>query len=98
VRSTTRSPVFTFVPSATCHAATLPAIADRLSRLGNASWQVTTAPTVTQRQAYQLAANAFEAFLPKLRTLVQQDLKALEETMEHNGAPWTPGRLPSWTK
>jgi len=79
-------------------AATLPAIADRMSRLVNASWQVTTAPTVTQRQAYQLAANAFEAFLPKLRTLVQQDLKALEETMEHNGAPWTPGRLPSWTK
>ena len=78
--------------------ATVPAIADRLSRLINGAWHVTTAPTATQRKAYQLAAEAFATFLPKLKTLVQQDLKALEDALESQGAPWTPGRIPTWTK
>ncbi|MDP2875191.1 MAG: hypothetical protein Q8O00_03345 [Holophaga sp.] len=78
--------------------ATLPGITDRLSRLTGAAWQVTTAPTGTQRRAYQLAAEAFEAFLPKLKTLIQQDLKALEDALETSGAPWTPGRIPTWNK
>ena len=34
--------------------------------------------------------------LPKLRKLVEEDLKALEKSMEAAGSPWTPGRIPDW--
>ncbi len=79
-------------------AATVPAIEGRITRLADGLWQVTTAPTATQRQAYELAAEAFGAFLPRLKTFLQQDLKALEDALEKSGAPWTPGRIPEWVK
>jgi photosystem II stability/assembly factor-like uncharacterized protein len=78
--------------------AMVPAIEERMNRLVGNIWQVTTAPTATQREAYNLASDAFAAFLPRLRTFLQQDLKALEDTLETSGAPWTPGRIPEWVK
>ncbi len=56
----------------------------------------TSGPTQTQRDDYQYAAEAFAAWLPKLRTLVQEDLEALVEKLEKIDAPWTPGRFPKW--
>jgi len=75
-----------------------PGIADRMSRLVGYAWVVTEAPTATQRQAYRLAADAFEAFQPKLKSLVQQELKTIEDSLEASGAPWTPGRMPNWSR
>jgi hypothetical protein len=59
-----------------------------------------TAPvTETNRRGYTIAADGFEALLPKLRQLIEVDLPKLEEEMEAAGAPWTPGRaLPRWKK
>ena len=39
----------------------------------------------------------FEICLRNLQALVA-DLQALEEEAEAAGAPWTPGRLPSWER
>jgi len=75
-----------------------PGIADRMSRLVGYAWVVTEAPTATQRQAYRLAADAFEAFQPRLKSLLQQELKAIEDSLEASGAPWTPGRIPNWSR
>ena len=61
-------------------------------------WSTTVAPTGTSRQAYATASEAFEKQLATLRTLVETDLRALEGAMEKAGAPWTPGRVPTWTK
>ena len=59
-----------------------------------------TAPvTETNRRGYDIAADGFEALLPKLRQLIEVDLPKLEEEMEAAGAPWTPGRLlPKWKR
>jgi len=34
--------------------------------------------------------------LEKLRTLAEQDIIQLENELEEAGAPWTPGRVPTW--
>ncbi|MCE1228587.1 MAG: glycosyl hydrolase [Firmicutes bacterium] len=78
--------------------ATVPAISERLDRLTQSAWTVTEAPTQSQRQAFETCATAFENLLPRLRALIEQDLKAFEGTLEAQGAPWTPGRMPIWTR
>jgi photosystem II stability/assembly factor-like uncharacterized protein len=72
--------------------------ADRVERIVGAQWSTTVAPTGNSREAYALASEAFEKQLASLRTLVETDLRALETAMEKAGAPWTPGRVPTWTK
>jgi hypothetical protein len=71
---------------------------DRIRAIVGAQWSATVAPTGTSRKAYADAADAFEGQLAALRTLVDSDLRALEGAMEQAGAPWTPGRLPTWVK
>ncbi len=75
-----------------------PAISGRVSEIVSDLWYATSAPTQTQLDAYDYAADAFSALLRDLRTLIEQELKQLESQAESAGAPWTPGRLPSWTK
>ena len=62
------------------------------------SGETTVAPTSTSREAYAIAAEAFDSQLAALRKLVETDLRALEGAMEKAGAPWTPGRVPAWTR
>jgi photosystem II stability/assembly factor-like uncharacterized protein len=71
---------------------------DRIRAIVGAQWSATVAPTGTSRKAYADAADAFEGQLATLRKLVDTDLRALETAMEKAGAPWTPGRLPTWSK
>ena len=67
------------------------------SRAGIAiDWHVTSTPTQTQRDAYRDAGEAFVDVLAELRTLIETDLKQLEDKLEKAGAPWTPGRIPDW--
>jgi photosystem II stability/assembly factor-like uncharacterized protein len=72
--------------------------ADRVNAIVGAQWSATVAPTGTSRQAYDAASEAFDKQLAALRGLVDTDLRALEAAMEKAGAPWTPGRVPVWTK
>jgi photosystem II stability/assembly factor-like uncharacterized protein len=76
---------------------TPPSISSRVSRVVGSQWDTTSAPTQTQRDAYGWAADAFSNELARLQTLAT-DLDAFESRLEAAGAPWTPGRLPNWTK
>jgi hypothetical protein len=62
------------------------------------AWATTAGLTNTQRRAYEIAADEFGDVLGRLQTLVEQDLAAFEKRAEDAGAPWTPGRVPRWTK
>jgi hypothetical protein len=73
-------------------------ISDRIEAIVTSHWTATVAPTGTSRQAYAAASDAFEKQLAVLRGLVTSDLRTLEDAMEKAGAPWTPGRVPAWTK
>jgi len=70
----------------------------RVEAIVATQWTTTVAPTGTSREAYANAAEAFEKQLTSLKTLVDTDLRSLEDAMEKAGAPWTPGRVPTWTK
>ena len=77
---------------------TPPGIIERVDRIVYASWGATAAPTKTQQDGYDIAADEFAEVLPKLKALVETDLKQIEESMEKAQAPYTPGRLPTWIK
>ena len=55
-------------------------------------------PTKTAMEQYQIASDELAAEIPKLRKLVETDMKALEKQLDTAGAPYTPGRLPDWKK
>jgi hypothetical protein len=71
---------------------------DRIDAIVATQWSATVAPSGTSQKAYAVASEAFEKQLAALRTLVETDLRALEAAMEKAGAPWTPGRVPTWVK
>jgi len=79
------------------HEPTAPSIVDRVQRIVYGHWTCTAAPTETHRREYEIAASQFAGVLDELRTLVETDLVALEQEAEAAGAPWTPGRFPTWT-
>ena len=73
-----------------------PSISERVEQIVGDQWYSTTAPTETQRDAYRYASEEFADVLSDLRSLVEDDIKALEKELESAGAPWTPGRIPTW--
>lgn len=75
-----------------------PSIRSRLYNMVYSLWYISTGPTATNQQAYDIAAEEFATLLPELRKIVQDDLVRIETEMEKAGAPWTPGRFPEWQK
>ncbi len=73
-----------------------PGIQARVQNIVSSTWSYSGAPTATVRRDYDIAAAAFGAWLPRLRQLVDTDLKALFDRAEALGVPWTPGRIPVW--
>lgn len=53
-------------------------------------------PTKTAMEQYQIGSEELASVLPKLRKLLDVDIKALEKQLDAAGAPPTPGRLPDW--
>jgi photosystem II stability/assembly factor-like uncharacterized protein len=74
---------------------TPPTLLDRIGRVVGNTWSTTQAPTTTHRNNFDIASRQLAAFLPKLNA-VATELRQLETDAEAAGAPWTPGRLPSW--
>ncbi|MGA7614249.1 MAG: glycosyl hydrolase [Thermoanaerobaculia bacterium] len=74
-----------------------PSIRELVQGVVEGQWNTTSAPTQTQIDAYNAAAKEFAPVLNDLRTIVDVDLKNVQDAMEKAGAPWTPGRVPVWT-
>jgi hypothetical protein len=72
-------------------------VADRVRYAARSAVETLSSPTSTQKDAYTIAAKEFATVLERLKQLDTVDLPALEKKLEEIGAPWTPGRLPSWT-
>ena len=76
---------------------TPPSIVDRVQAVVSGTWSSEAPATGTQSRSYQVAAGAFAPVLDRLRTLVEVDMKGLNDRLEAIGAPWSPGRVPRWT-
>jgi hypothetical protein len=73
-------------------------INDRVNQIMAEERFSTQRPPQTHVDSYNVAAKQFTEQLNALRTLVQTDLKNLEDGMEKAGSPWTPGRFPQWSE
>jgi len=74
-----------------------PSLKGRIDVITGALWTTTAAPTESFKSNYNIVADSFESVLADL-TQANNELKALENTLEKYKAPFTPGRLPNWKK
>lgn len=73
-----------------------PSLLSRLSEVTGGAWSSTLeAPTMTQRRQYDIVSGALPGLLDRLKAL-ESELRRVEDATEAAGAPWTPGRIPSW--
>jgi hypothetical protein len=70
---------------------TPPSLLDRINRAAM-GFRTTTELTTTHRREYQIALELFTDLRARMDTLLESDLKRIEEEMTRIGAPWTPGR------
>jgi hypothetical protein len=76
---------------------TPPSLINRVNGIANSLWSNTMEDaTATQKRQYDIAAAELSGLLDRLRTLVEQDLKRVEDQAETAGVPWTSGRVPVW--
>src|SRR5262249_8901679 len=73
---------------------TPPSISERVGYAASSHRNSLARPTQTQRDAYAIANAEFQGVLGRLRTLIDTDLRQLQEAMQEAGAPWLPGLLP----
>jgi hypothetical protein len=77
---------------------TPPSIIDRVQDIVGGHWTSTSVATQTFQDGYQIAAEEFPPVLENLRMLIEVDLAKLEAKLEQINAPWTPGRVPRWSR
>jgi len=70
-------------------------ISERIQAAGSAG-RGTGHPTKTAMEQYQIGSDELAVQIPKLRRLIETDIKNLEKQLDAAGAPPTPGRLPEW--
>ena len=74
---------------------TPPSLLGRLRGAVGSNWGYTLeAPTPTQLAELNFVRANFAAILAQVRQLIEVDLKALEQSAEQAGVPWTSGRFP----
>jgi photosystem II stability/assembly factor-like uncharacterized protein len=73
-------------------------ISERASYAAFSLRQTTGRPTKIALENYRIASEELAVEIPKLRTLIETDIRGLEKQLDAAGAPPTPGRLPEWRK
>ena len=71
-------------------------ISDHMQAAAAPTRGTTGHPTKTATEQYQIGSDELAVQIPKLRKLIETDIKALEKQLDAAGAPPTPGRLPDW--
>ena len=69
-----------------------PSVLDRVSRVVSGQGETRGGATATHRRELEVAETAWAELAPRLRSLVEEELPAIERALEAAGAPWTPGR------
>lgn len=71
-----------------------PTVSQRLGSLVWGHWNSTSAPTKTMLNDYDIILKEFNPVYDQLKSLWNNDVKAVETELEQLGAPYTPGRFP----
>jgi photosystem II stability/assembly factor-like uncharacterized protein len=75
-----------------------PGLSSRINSIVYDQWRSLSAPTQSQKDAFQIVAEEFPPLLEAIRKIVEEDVKKIETKLEELGAPYTPGRLPVWKR
>jgi photosystem II stability/assembly factor-like uncharacterized protein len=70
-------------------------LATRIRNIVGGSWGSQSPVTGNYRDSYAIAAQQLPAVLDELKS-ISADLSRLEQELQSEGAPWTPGRIPDW--
>jgi len=70
-------------------------ISKRINTIVGTHWSSTSGVTQTQKEQFDILKEEFPAVLKKLHQLAN-DMKWVETELEKQGAPWTPGRIPTY--
>jgi len=73
-----------------------PSIQNRVFQIMDEESTSSSPPTSTHIESFKIASQQLSQQLGVLRKLIDLDLASLEKDMEAAGAPWTPGRIPTW--
>jgi len=71
-------------------------ISERIQAAAGATRGTTSHPTKTAMEQYQIGSDELAVQIPKLKKLIDTDIRNLEKQLDAAGAPPTPGRLPDW--
>ncbi len=74
---------------------TNPSITGRINFIEDGMWNTTSAPIETFKTAYQTVSKKISPLMDDLKS-VERDMRAVEQSLEINRAPATPGRWPEW--
>jgi len=70
-------------------------LTDRIGFIVSGHWDSQSAVTDNYRNSYRIADEQFRQALVDLKAIAA-DLAKVESTLQAEGAPWTPGRIPEW--
>ena len=76
---------------------TPPSMSSRINRAAYGLYGSTSEPTQDMKDAYDIVSEEFAPVLEELKGIVKA-IKTMEDKLEEYGAPYTPGRIPSWQK
>ena len=71
-------------------------IAEHIEAAADGIGEMTQHPTKTALEQYHIGADELAVQIPRLKKLLEADIKAIEAQLDAAGAPHTPGRLPDW--
>jgi photosystem II stability/assembly factor-like uncharacterized protein len=71
-------------------------ISDRINGIIFGTRMSTAKPTQTNIDSFNVASQEYSTALAELKQIADADLPKLESDMEKAGAPWTPGRVPTY--
>ncbi|MDH4058464.1 MAG: glycosyl hydrolase, partial [Cyclobacteriaceae bacterium] len=76
---------------------TIPSINERVGTVEYSVWSSTSQIPTTHSESFATASSQFTTLLAEMRK-VNADIEALEKQLELKGAPYTPGRWPTWNE
>ncbi len=74
---------------------TTPSISGRISTMEETAWNTTSQIPATQTESFTIASKQLAMLINEMKTM-DENLKRLEDELEMNNAPYTPGRWPVW--
>lgn len=76
----------------------VPSLNERLGALIWVHWGSTSGITETEREQYSILSEELPPVLEQIKKIYTTDIPELEKGLDEIGAPWTPGRIPTWNK